>query len=476
MVDHGAPAGRSKDGRRPALSTDTVLKMTPEENEEFMARLARNQEREDRRRADEDDVSSDEDPTEHVRKGKQKAVQEDPGKSPTPQGSSDSRHEENPPATPSRGPRRRMHDEDLNQSPASPEVQPNRGRANSLSGTVERLARAGKRKMQSFGRRMSNASRTAPLITINRSASLFGPTNKPPEHLLALIISRHHTPLTMCTNEAFRRIRTSANALRFVKVTLADNTTARLLDTGAWPPETEMSVQSWREAWNNFLDILRHTSDADVVSIFDAHYTYLCAREELNTDFDTVIRFDIEIRQNFFAGDHGDFYPGDLDYTLRFHNLALQALRARTAAIAQASVAPPRRNNSFRFDQPSYSNNAASSSSSSFQYGKHSAAGMLCLRCGRSGKEGHSARNCNHGKTVYGGDVFSVFNGDRLVTAEGGHDICLSWNLSGSTERCKTQRCPGGPRHICSVCGAAGHHAGGKSCSRARPNHYAVSR
>ncbi|KAH9850065.1 hypothetical protein C2E23DRAFT_736092 [Lenzites betulinus] len=98
----------------------------------------------------------------------------------------------------------------------------------------------------------------------------------------------------------------------------------------------------------------------------------------------------------------------------------------------------------------------------SFRRGRSpSSGGPLCLICAQNG---HRADACTRTQLPNGKAAYSTYSRGQLFAVSGGGPLCTSWNASGKTP-CDNYRCPGGNApHVCSFCGATGHHAGSKRC------------
>ena len=68
-----------------------------------------------------------------------------------------------------------------------------------------------------------------------------------------------------------------------------------ILDAGVFPPELSMSIEDWREAWQNLLRLLSRLGDEEVQAMFHAHYEHLTRLSYFRDDFDAVLGFDIFI-------------------------------------------------------------------------------------------------------------------------------------------------------------------------------------
>ncbi|KAI0337028.1 hypothetical protein BDW22DRAFT_1038186 [Trametopsis cervina] len=314
-------------------------------------------------------------------------------------------------------------------------------------------------------------STTLAAISVNRSARLFDNKIKAPEAVLALIKHQHHLPLTMCTNKALKDLKKST--VKYVKVhnsrTGAKNT---LVDTSLWPGEDDMCVEDWRQAWKNFLVVLGQAADAETVELFKDHFEHLCDKDEIEESFESVLKFDIEVREDFFGGARGGFVVGDVPYENRYQAICIGVVRQRqtvdrarpafhpynNARAPERSSYPDRRPNPEKrpFERPD-------GPSRPFPEGRQPAAGLFCLKCAQGGPKGHHASACTRGTLPNGKPTFSAFDSGKLVVASSGKELCLFWNINGN-EPCRSLRCPGKSGHLCSFCGATHHPAVSKRC------------
>jgi hypothetical protein len=172
----------------------------------------------------------------------------------------------------------------------------------------------------------STATSSAPAeININMGATMFDSRIKPPEAVVALLRNGHHVPLTLCTNRALREV-AQAN-VKYVKVHNSRMERNTLLDVSQWPGEASMSVEDWRQGWRNFLVILEQAGSADTLRLWRDHFEALCAKDEIEDSFESILEFDIELRQAFFAGSRAGFSVGSVAYNQRFSEISTRILR-----------------------------------------------------------------------------------------------------------------------------------------------------
>lgn len=318
----------------------------------------------------------------------------------------------------------------------------------------------------------SSGKERASRIAVAKETNLFARKAKAPEALVTLLSTRHHLPLTMCTNSALRTIR-SGTGLKYNKVYNTSEEKHNLIDVGQWPVESSMSLEDWRQAWPNFLVILDAAAESETTSLFKAHYDALCEKEEIEHSFEIILEFDIEIRQAFFAGSHEDFAVKGAEWENRFQTLSMGVMRRRMEAFNRPrDVAHPYS----RPDRPPYPRHVSDrkpfpnherhdhSSSKPFRGGRQSSTDMLCLKCGQGAPKGHHASACRNDKLPNGKPTFCSYQAGRLIVATSGKEICLFWNLSGDDSCRGGSKCGRRAAHICSFCGATDHHATDKHC------------
>ncbi|KAI0086439.1 hypothetical protein BDY19DRAFT_743824 [Irpex rosettiformis] len=300
---------------------------------------------------------------------------------------------------------------------------------------------------------------------------------KAPEPILALLRACYHLPLTVCTNEALKEIRTNTKN-RYVKLHNSSSKKRSLIDVGQWGDEKSIDVEEWHEAWANYLEIMESLDKkGEIAALFREHYDHIRKKDEVKSTFDAVIEFDIEVRQTFFTGERVRFVVGSAGYEYRFQsicNAVTQRLVASWTRQGSSNSKRPRegyqpynkadRRSQYKSDYNN-SDRREGSSNKPFREGRQSGAGLFCLKCGQGAPNGHHARSCRNDKLPNGKPTFAAFQGGRFVIAESGKDLCVFWNLSGE-DGCKGDRCSRNNRgaHICSLCGSPNHHGASKRC------------
>lgn len=160
----------------------------------------------------------------------------------------------------------------------------------------------------------------ATLICVDHTGTLFDDRHVAPQALVDRLAANHHLPLTMCTTAAIRAVNTGLRTLEFKKYWDHRGQKRELVKDDDWPAEVMLSREDWRDAWRNFLALLSRGAHPDTVSLFQAHFDWLCVRDEFNTDFESVLAFDIRVRHTFFEGSRRFFVVGGAFYLEEFKN------------------------------------------------------------------------------------------------------------------------------------------------------------
>lgn len=283
---------------------------------------------------------------------------------------------------------------------------------------------------------------------------------RPNPRLAELLQNFSHLPLSACTTAAIRDYNENPGKHKISKYSDGRGDEKKMLDVSTFPAESTLSADEWRDAYQNFLDILRGVCTLDVTAAFEAHHLWLCRREDFNESFPGILEFDTELRRAFFIRDERvPFFVGSDAYANRFRDIQARHTRTTLAGLDKTSSRyqpyPDRR--SFRSDVIPPSRG----SGSTFRMTKQ-ASEALCLCCARVG---HTARDCNRAVLPNNRPTHSTWSGGKLVVAASPkHDVCIWWNLRGAgSGRCGVN-CPGIKAHMCAFCGSSEHHGASKRC------------
>ncbi|KAI0083538.1 hypothetical protein BDY19DRAFT_910526 [Irpex rosettiformis] len=140
-------------------------------------------------------------------------------------------------------------------------------------------------------------------VESSNGPAFFSQTIVAPDALVTLLLSKRHLPLTVCTTSAINDVLNNLESVKYVKQFNRRNERRELIDISAWPSESTISKEDWRDAYRNFAIILRAAASDAVCNLFDEHLAFLCARPEFKLSFPAILKFDIEVRKNFFLGD-----------------------------------------------------------------------------------------------------------------------------------------------------------------------------
>lgn len=312
--------------------------------------------------------------------------------------------------------------------------------------------------------------------------------NRVDQRLLNVVRLGFHLPLSLCTNDAIDAVRRKPSLLQCKNQHDASGAKISVVDVNAgWPDEHDMSSEEWRDAWTNYLLMLPEVLASEGVERLRAHHDFLVRQPNFTLCFPAILRFDVAVRHNYFWGRACiPFFPGSPEYVAAFmQQQNVVALEAATKSAwrgadtrASASFRAPRVQPYERNDRGwsgdrgwsrdrGWSNEPkrgppSGGSSQPFRGGKPSAStGPLCLICAKSG---HRADRCTSTRLPNNTAVYATSASGRLVAVSSGAELCKSWNASGRIP-CQSGQCPGGhTAHVCSFCGTAGHHAGSKRC------------
>lgn len=279
--------------------------------------------------------------------------------------------------------------------------------------------------------------------------------------VVALLVNGHHLPLTLCTTSAMKRMTTDPSCIRYQKQWDSKGVRKELLDANTWPKETNMTREEWRDGWTNFLAILRKVADANIVDMFQEHYDYLCASEEMAGVFPAVLEFDIEIRQTFFGGAMKKFAIGSQKYEKRLSDFRFKYIGTSNNCTQST---PQHRHHPY--ERPARLTNKPSRGGPStdggpFRTGKPGASSeLVCLSCGTGG---HRANKCSKSTLPNKKPVHCVWYDGKLVEADSRKESCVIWNVFG-TVPCNSAKCCGTTGHFCSWCGSTEHYALSKRC------------
>ncbi|CDO77105.1 hypothetical protein BN946_scf184501.g10 [Trametes cinnabarina] len=156
--------------------------------------------------------------------------------------------------------------------------------------------------------------------------------------LVTLLKLGFHLPLTLCTDEAIEAIRAQPSMLSDKRYTDAEGNKVTIVDvTAGWPDERSISSEDWKDAWTNLLQILPEVLKPDAVNRLRAHFDYLRSQTNFKVRFPAILRFDIDIRQNYFWGKECEpFRVGSQDYVSELIQ------RQNDVAMEMAARAPSR--------------------------------------------------------------------------------------------------------------------------------------
>ena len=301
--------------------------------------------------------------------------------------------------------------------------------------------------------------------------------------IVEMLRAGFYWPLTGLTCKALRALN-DGSKVKMIKTHSKHSTTAagvhHILDAGVFPQEQTISIEDWREAWQNLLRLLLRLSDDEVQAMFHSHYEHLTRLPYFREEFEAILEFDIWVRHTWFTADprrKPAFRAGGAKYLEKLSDIRLSAIRARLSAppvlpppAFQARFHPYSRDD--RADEPprrvpfnATRGAGARDQGQPFRGGRGPAsAGPLCLICAGSG---HMARTCGRTTLPNGRPVFAAWADNRLVDARSRRPICASWNVGGVLP-CKARRCPGADEcHVCAFCGSAGHTGADLRCVRA---------
>lgn len=249
-----------------------------------------------------------------------------------------------------------------------------------------------------------------------------------------------HLPLTLCTSDAVARAARDPAVLTLKKHPMPMNQgTIRVLDTACWPGEADLSKETWRDAYKNFLKVVAKIATAEIVDRFREHFEYLEDSDDIKADFRAVLAFDIEIRQRYVT-EKKEFVVGSRAYenllarTRTDRNTKMLEQQSSGFGIARGPIERGGRENrahgeqrgaTGKADEGSHSFRGGSDGASSFRGGQSFRGDKRepsCLRCARPG---HKAQSCTQITTASGGRVFAVWHNGKLV-AEDNRDQAMS--------------------------------------------------
>ncbi len=304
--------------------------------------------------------------------------------------------------------------------------------------------------------------------------------------VIEMLSSGFYVPMTALTNESLRglhdgsKVKMTKSLARHASKTGAKG--QHVLDIAVFPGEISMSVEDWREAWQNFIRILpricsgRHAA-ADIANL-KAHYDHLTKLDYFRNEFDVVIRFDIWARTWWFTEDPTDrpeFSVATVGYLKRLNEIRLARMQERMnsmlagVAASRGSAQPTGPSNRYQPYQPykreaagGWRGNGPPQGNQSFRPGgSGDPSGPICLICG---ERGHMARACGKTTLRNGKKVYAAWDNDRLIGERSRQALCAGYNVGGFLP-CKSKRCPDSHGcHRCSLCGAADHHAASGRC------------
>ncbi|KAI0083010.1 hypothetical protein BDY19DRAFT_121483 [Irpex rosettiformis] len=240
-------------------------------------------------------------------------------------------------------------------------------------------------------------------FTIKEGNAFLMKKKKAPEPILALLRACCHLPLTVCTNEALKEVRTNTKN-KYVKLHNSKSKKRSLIDVGQWGDEKSIDVEEWHEAWANYLEIMESLDKkGEIAALFRGHYDHIRKKDEVKSTFEAVLEFDIEVRQTFFTGERVRFVVGSAEYEYRFQSICNAVTQRIVASWSRQGGSGMRRSregyqpynkadrrSQYKSDYNNYDRREGSSNKP-FREGRQSSAGLLCLKCGQGAPNGHHA-------------------------------------------------------------------------------------
>lgn len=304
---------------------------------------------------------------------------------------------------------------------------------------------------------------------------------EPHPALAALLANGHHLPLTLCTTSALLEMQGDPARVKYSKLHDRMGVKKELLDVSTWKKEAEITIEEWRDGYKNFPVILDSIFAVEVIDLFKLHFDALCEKREMMSSFDVILRFDIEIRQNFFCGGRVAFEPGSYAYEKQFDETRCDVMRESFSQPHPGRYQPYQKPQGRGYNSANSSGGQTASGSHNshgstgfhvspnyqgsnprpFQGGRPSnGAPMACLICCQGG---HRATSCTRTTLASGKPIFSCWHDHKLLSIVSRKEACVIWNVGGRTP-CTSTRCTGPSAHFCSFCGATDHHAHSKRC------------
>ncbi|KAF8224793.1 hypothetical protein L208DRAFT_1101022, partial [Tricholoma matsutake] len=107
--------------------------------------------------------------------------------------------------------------------------------------------------------------------------------------IVTLVKNKVHTPLTLFTSNATRRLHTEATSLKQNTVYNLSGVKCHILDLSQFLEELKIDSLEWHEAWQHYMMFQDMYSDTEVATRWREHYLLLSAHDDFCLNFPAIL-------------------------------------------------------------------------------------------------------------------------------------------------------------------------------------------
>ncbi|KAG1811509.1 uncharacterized protein BJ212DRAFT_1483759 [Suillus subaureus] len=112
-----------------------------------------------------------------------------------------------------------------------------------------------------------------------------------------------YCPLMLFSNKNTECLHCEGHSLKHTKVHIK-GVSHHLLDLSQFENERELDPLTWQEAFQYYLTWIAAVNDAQAIKHWTSHFTTLAKDEAIQKNFQAILEFDIETRQNYVLRPH----------------------------------------------------------------------------------------------------------------------------------------------------------------------------
>lgn len=275
-----------------------------------------------------------------------------------------------------------------------------------------------------------------------------------------------YCPLVLFSNKNTERLHREGHSLKRTKVHV-NGVSHHLLDLTQFENERDLDPLTWQEAFQCYLTWIADVGDEPSVKRWSSHFNTLAKDDAVRKNFQAILEFDIETRQNYALRPH-QHDEAEWSHRLQKKKYATlqdeifrhaEQLRSSSfvdrSAVAGPSCFEPydkdssvkRQSKKSDVDQSSFRDSKAAKS-----------VDPMCIICGRTG---HRFSACTEETSTKGTQAFAKYSGGNLCRRSNSSQLCIGFNLNNPRRQCKRDH---SEQHLCSFCGRADHGALSRSC------------